>query len=215
MDKDAALADFIEQNSLGYWTGTDMQCLSEEQTNAILAALRGRPIPAPTQDDAALAERIAEAMYWNRVDPGKGAVVLSIAVMPWRDLEDQHMSGLQVWHCKQFWRDAANAALVALAALRARPAPGEGEVAKLITELGIAASYSCHPDCNGRCEVCPSDVEQRAADTISRLTREVEEARAKEREECAKVADGFNDDPVIARSTVKDIAAAIRARRGE
>jgi hypothetical protein len=59
-------------------------------------------------------ERVAEAMYWGRVNPNKGNICLSVAVAPWADLADEHRSGIQLWHCKSFWRESARHALEAM-----------------------------------------------------------------------------------------------------
>jgi hypothetical protein len=61
-------------------------------------------------------ERVAAAMYWDRVNPEKGVVMLDVAVREWADLPDEHRPGIHVWHCKSFWREAARAAIVALRA---------------------------------------------------------------------------------------------------
>jgi hypothetical protein len=58
-----------------------------------------------------LVEAVVERMYWERVNPHTEHVTLSVLVVPWSDLSDEHRSGYKVWHCKQFWRDAASAAL--------------------------------------------------------------------------------------------------------
>ncbi len=65
-------------------------------------------------EDEALVEHVARAMYWQRANPDKGHVLLDVAVMRWEDLLDEHRPGLQLFNCKQFWRDAARAALAAV-----------------------------------------------------------------------------------------------------
>lgn len=59
-------------------------------------------------------EQVAQAMYWNRVNPSSFTVTLSVAVQPWECLADEYRSGIQIWHCKSFWRQAARAAIEAM-----------------------------------------------------------------------------------------------------
>jgi hypothetical protein len=59
-------------------------------------------------------ERVARAMYLNRVAPDSGPVVLSVASMGWEDLLEEHSPGHQIWHCRGFWRQAARAAIEAM-----------------------------------------------------------------------------------------------------
>lgn len=69
---------------------------------------------APILPSEAMIERMASAAYWQRVNPNIGHVTLSVAVKEWDALDDEHRSGIQIWHCKAFWRAAARAAYAAL-----------------------------------------------------------------------------------------------------
>lgn len=59
-------------------------------------------------------ERVAEAMYWQRVNPNRGSITLSVAVAPWAALAEERRHGILIWHCKSFWRNAARAAIKAM-----------------------------------------------------------------------------------------------------
>lgn len=49
----------------------------------------------------------------------------------------------------------------------------------LSEKLEMAARYSCATGCQGRCEVCPAEVEQEAIAELSRLSTALEDAQAR------------------------------------